>query len=152
MNRLISLCVFVVISLFSHSGNSSTFSSEPERTLTEPEKEFYGAMSIYEGYVGRRPEQIANMLGLTIVRVERASQMLQESGKEDPQLASEIESTLHFLLSRKHMSLADAHFAKGDMQSGYQEVGLACRHAAIAPQLVDDAIKQICKRNDKSTI
>ncbi len=151
MHKFLSALVLAV----ALGGFASTVAAWPSSvqessTLSEAEKEFYGAMNIYHGYVGTKPEQIAKMLNLTIIRVEKAQGIEKESLKPNSALLSEIESALDMLKAHQHLSKADAHFAKNETTRGYQELNTACRYADKVPELVDAHVRQICKKGDKS--
>lgn len=146
--RVFSVFSFVSVVLTA----TSALAVGEERELTASEKEYYHAMLLYDSYVGRRSEQIANFRALTIARVEGAARLLKAEPAPIPGLAEEIAASLDMLYAVDHMAKANAHFALKETQAGYAELAVACRHAGKVPDQVDEHIKQICKRQNRSSI
>ena len=137
----------VLMSLFfwvsSHSG---PLTAPVKGELTPVELEFYGAMATYNSYVGTQPEQIRNMIELTIIRVERSRKMVSNSGGTNA-LKKEIGQAHTMLLSYRHRSRSEKLMSENHLSASQRELRTACSYAQEVPNLIEPWFLQLCKKS-----
>ena len=145
-SKILAFCMSFFCIMVANAGMTA-FPPPPTRALSPPGMEFYGALAVYGGYVGTKPEQIANMIELTIVRVERAKRMIYASVEVDKLLLRKTQNALLMLNAYRHMSHADRLFAEQKKSEGQKELNIACEHAERVRDLMEPSFLSLCKKS-----
>ena len=125
------------------AGSSQVFAAED--ALKAVWSEFMHTQLIYESYVGKKDEQIANMLKLTEERLGRTRAMYLAAGTKDTTLESDMDDFGEALSATKHMRLARDASGKNNEAGAISELTLACSHADKSKYL-DPRLQETCKR------
>lgn len=146
MTKPLSLLAVLVVSLFvSFALIPVTSATEKDRRVepTPAQLEFEHTKLIYDGYIGQRDDQKANMLQLTIGRLERTKKMHTDSGVKNHAFVADMEDFGQSLFAVRHMMRArDA--SRVDKQDEVQkELTVACRHADQTTYL-DPRLEKTC--------
>ncbi len=110
---------------------------------TPAELEFEHTKLIYDGYVGQRDEQKANMLELTIGRLERTVKLHKDSGVRNLSFEQDMRDFGESLLAVRHMMRARDASRAGKESVVRQELTQACRHADQTTYL-DPRLQKTC--------
>ncbi len=123
--------------------------SAPKTEPSQVELEFSHTKIIYFGYVGEREDQIANMLELTIGRMERNRKMLADSGVRHSALERDMADFEASLFTVRHMTRARDASRAGNETVVTSELATACRFATAATHYLDPRLEETCVRFEK---